>query len=75
MTDPATIERAAQLMRDYELDEIACPEFTIKKSRHQVRRTEPTDKDLLEQHLKELPAEPWMSVPQAEADRWAEKPR
>ena len=70
MTDPAAIEAVAKLMTEYELDEYASPEFTLRKSRHR-RALAPAD-TALAKHLEPLPDEPWASVPQIVADSWAE---
>ena len=71
--DPSAIEAVAKLMCEYELDEYASPEFTLRKSRH--RSASPAaavEQMALAKHLEPLPDEPWMSVPAEAVDAWAE---
>ena len=71
--DPSNVKTIADLMVQYDLDEYSSEYFTLKKSRHKPARPEPTDQELLKQHLTALPAEPWNAIPQDEADKWAER--
>ncbi len=70
--DVHAIRAVAELMRELELDEYASEHFSLKKSRHKPPRPEPTEAELLKQHLAPLPAEPWNDVPQSVADEWAQ---
>lgn len=68
----AAIEELMILMAKHEIDELSCDFLNLKKSRHKPARPQLTEKELLDQHLKPLPDEPWNQIPQEEADTWAQ---
>ena len=48
--DLAKLEAVLKLMEQYKIDEIACEELTVKKSR--FSQQDPTPEQLLQQHTK-----------------------
>jgi len=67
------LRQAAQLMKEFELDELACEEFTIKKSKHKQEKKELTEQEMLQKHLEPLPAEPWMTISDGQLDEFVIK--
>jgi hypothetical protein len=74
MVTAPDVEAIAKLMKDYELDEFTCPEFTLKKSKHiKLRPATEDEVRAMAKHLEVNENEPWMSVDQKAADEWAAK--
>jgi hypothetical protein len=73
MLDINLLEQVMKLMSDNEVDEVACEEFTIKKSRHKEKKKELTDEELLKKHLDPLPQEPWLSISESQLDEFSIK--
>ena len=58
-------------MKQYQVDEVACEEFTVRLTRHTIAEKEVTSAELLAKHLEPSETQPWDSIPQATVDSWA----
>ena len=69
--DLEKLEAVMVLMAKHQIDEVQCEEYTIKKHIFQIEKPQQTDQELLAKHLKQLPSEPWMDLPEDAVDSWA----
>ena len=79
--DLKLLERAAKLMAKYQLDEVACEAFTLRRSNHMrvlklpgsKQQPPPTeDSTFLDAYTApELPEEPWNNIPDEAVERFA----